>query len=84
MTEETFSVYYYSNEALGNIVECECRSVNFAEAAKWFAHHTTNVTAKTGLTARVIMTDNDDMIVAEWKYGKGITWPYPAWPVKGE
>jgi hypothetical protein len=75
MTEETFSVYYYSNEALGNIVERECAHVSLDEATKWFKHHTTNVTAKLGLTVRVIMTDSDDMIVAEWKYGKGITWP---------
>jgi hypothetical protein len=72
---ETFSVYYYSNEALGSIVECECKHVDLAEATKWFKHHTTNVCAVTGLTARVIITDSGDMIVAEWKYGEGITWP---------
>jgi hypothetical protein len=66
---ETFNVYYCSNEALGNIVECECKGVSLAEAAKWFKHHTTNVTAMTGLTVRVIMTDERDKIVAEWKYG---------------
>jgi hypothetical protein len=73
--DETYSVYYYSNAALGNICECECRNVDFEDAMRWFRHHTTNVTAVTGLTQRVIITDSGDAIVAEWKHGQGITWP---------
>lgn len=75
MTEELFSVWYFSNADLGNIQERECRSVPLEEAKKWFYHHTNNVTAKLGLTSRVIMVDSGDMIVAEWKYGQGIVWP---------
>ena len=69
---EVFSVYYTSNESLGNIQECECHLVDFETARKWFRHHTTNVTAKVGFTQRVIMTDGGDGIVAEWLYGKGL------------
>jgi len=72
---DTFSVWYYSNEALGSIKECECSGVGFAEATKWFKHHTTNVTANLGLTKRVIIVDSGDCIVAEWKHGKGVIWP---------
>lgn len=71
----TYSVWYFSNETLGNIQERECHSVSFEEACKWFRHHTTNVTAQVGLTQRVIITDSDDCIVAEWKYGEGVVWP---------
>lgn len=67
---EGFSVWYYSNEILGNIQECECEGVDLATATRWFIHHTTNVTARTGLTKRVIVVDSDDCIVAEWKHGE--------------
>jgi len=70
-----FSVYYTSNESLGSITECECRFVDVETAKKWFRHHTTNVTAMAGFTARVIITDGGDCIVAEWKYGQGVIWP---------
>ena len=79
MTNE-FSVYYTSSEALGSITECECKHVDADEAKKWFLHHSTNACAMAGFTARVIVTDAGDCIVAEWKYGKGITWP----PEEGE
>ena len=72
---ETFSVYYFSSEELGNIQECEVKHVDFDTACKWFRHHTTNVTANMGFTRRVIMTDGGDCIVAEWEYGKGLIWP---------
>lgn len=72
---ESFSVWYYSNEALGSIQECECEGVGFEEACRWFKHHTTNVTARVGFTKRVIIVDGNDCICAEWKHGLGITWP---------
>jgi hypothetical protein len=72
---ERYSVWYFSSPELGDIHERECHLVPLEEAMKWFKHHTTNVTAKTGLTQRVIMVDGGDQIVAEWKYGKGIVWP---------
>jgi hypothetical protein len=74
----TYSVWYFSNADLGNIAERECHSVSFEEAIKWFMHHTTNVTAKVGLTVRVIITDGNDFTVAEWKHGLGVIWPLPS------
>ena len=71
----TYSVYFTSSPALGSIQECE-GTFNFEEACKWFKHHTTNVCANVGFTHRVIIIDHlDDAIVAEWKFGEGITWP---------
>lgn len=78
---DKYSVWFYSNEALGNIQECEGDDMTFEEACKWFKHHTTNVTAQMGWTKKVIITDNDDTVVAEWIYGKGITWPKTGEPV---
>jgi hypothetical protein len=71
----TYSVYYYSNESLGSIQECEGNNFTWAEAVKWFKHHTTNVTANLGITVMVRIIDSDDYIVGEWKFGQGITWP---------
>jgi hypothetical protein len=75
MTPDLFSVYYFSNATLGNVQERECHLVPLEQALKWFKHHTHNVPAQLGLTERVLMTDGGDCIVAEWKYGQGITWP---------
>jgi hypothetical protein len=75
MTPNLFSVYYFSNATLGNIQERECYLVPLQQALKWFKHHSNSVSAQFGLTARVLMTDDSDRIVAEWKYGQGITWP---------
>jgi hypothetical protein len=71
----TYSTWFFSNESLGNLKECECSDVDLATASKWFRHHMTNVSAKVGWTQRVIITDSDDAIIAEWKFGQGITWP---------
>jgi hypothetical protein len=53
------------------------RDVSAAEAKKAFEHYTTSVAARTGMTVRVIITDDGDMINVEWEYGKGITFPTP-------
>jgi hypothetical protein len=71
----TYSVWFYSNPALGSIQECEGHFEDFEEALKWFKHHTTNVSANEGWTVMVRMIDSDDYIIGEWKYGQGITWP---------
>jgi len=68
-----YSVWAFSDKLSARL--CECDHVTFEEALHWFKHHTTNVTANTGMTSRVIITDGGDMIVAEWKHGQGITWP---------
>lgn len=71
----TYSVFYYSSQAFGNQYLAECQHEDLATASKWFRHHITNVEAKTGMTIRVVMTDSNDYIVAEWKHGEGIVWP---------
>jgi hypothetical protein len=71
----TYSVWYTSSPALGSIQECEGTFEEAEEAFKWFQHHTTNVTANMGWTHRVIITDSDDYIIAEWKFGEGVVWP---------
>jgi hypothetical protein len=54
------------------------RMVPAEEAAKAFKHYTTSVAAQMGVTTRVIITDGDDCISAEWTYEHGITFP-PEW-----
>jgi hypothetical protein len=49
--------------------------VSVEEAAKRAKFYTTNVSAKFGLTSRVIITDGGDCIAFEWEHGKGITYP---------
>jgi hypothetical protein len=71
----TYQVWYTSSPALGSIQECEGTFESAEEAFKWFQHHTTNVTANVGWTHRVIITDSDDYIIAEWKFGEGLVWP---------
>jgi len=71
----TYSVWYFSNEDLGDLQELEYSGEDFEIACKLFRHHTTNVAARVGWTKRVIITDSDDCILTEWKYGQGITWP---------
>lgn len=71
----TYSVWYYSNAALGSIQECECTGVDLVTARKWFDHHTTNVTAKMGWTVMVRVVDSNDCVIAEWRHGHGVTWP---------
>lgn len=53
------------------------RGVNAEEAVKAFKHYTTNVTARIGLTKRVILVDGSDCIAMEWIFGQGIVFPTP-------
>ena len=51
------------------------RNVDAEEAIKAARHYTDNVSAKMGLTKRVIITDGGDYCVFEWQFGKGVTFP---------
>lgn len=51
------------------------RFVSAEEAAKAAQHYCTSVGARIGTTVRVIITDGDDCISFEWKYGEGIVYP---------
>ena len=49
--------------------------VSLEEAVEVFNHYITCVGALVGTTVRVIITDGDDSISAEWKRDKGIVFP---------
>jgi len=51
------------------------RWVTAQEAWNAFVHFTTNPASKVGITYRVIITDGGDDTTAEWKFGKGLTYP---------
>ena len=75
MSRNEFSVYQFSTEEMGNIQERVREFVDVGEAMRAFMHYTNNVAVKLGFTARVIITDGGDYIVAEWKKGEGYTYP---------
>ncbi len=53
----------------------EIRFVDMKTAVNVFAFLCTNVAAQVGLTQRVIITDGDDFVNAEWQFGQGVTFP---------
>ena len=59
----------------GGEYDYECRNVDMETACRKFIFLTNNVSAKTGMTERVIITDRGDMTNMEWVHGKGITYP---------
>jgi hypothetical protein len=58
-----------------NGYEYVCRFVSAEEAVRTFKQYTHNVSAQTGLTRRVIITDGGDCINLEWQFKKGIVFP---------
>lgn len=69
---ETFSVCQFFEDGSYEYVR---RNVDAEDAAKAFHFYTHNVSARIGLTARVIVTDSGDYIAAEWHYRQGVTFP---------
>ena len=49
--------------------------VSAKEAVEAAYHYTHNVASELGITQRVIITDQDDYCVFEWKQGAGVTYP---------
>jgi uncharacterized protein YktA (UPF0223 family) len=72
---EKFNVVQFFNDG-GNSYEYVRQAVSVEEAIKAFKHYTTCVTARMGMTERVIITDMDDCVNVEWQYGKGIVFPF--------
>jgi hypothetical protein len=72
MVGEVFSVYQFFEDGSYERVR---EWVSLDEALKGAKHYCTNVTAKMGITKRVIITDTGDLIVFEWEYGKGVVFP---------
>ncbi len=51
------------------------RHVSVEEAVRAARHYTISVGAQIGSTRRVIVTDGDDYIVFEWRFGEGVIFP---------
>jgi hypothetical protein len=73
--EERFSVWQFSTSEFGNIQEKVRELVSAEEAMGAFGYYTNNVATTIGATARVIITDGGDSVVAEWKKDEGYTFP---------
>lgn len=69
-----FSVAQFFEDGTNEYVR---RFVSAKEAVLACKHYTHSVGAQIGNTVRVIITDGDDNINFEWKYGEGITYPPP-------
>ena len=55
--------------------EYVCRWVSAKQAFDVFQCYTRTAGAQIGTTVRVIITDGGDCTNAEWKFGKGLTYP---------
>ncbi len=71
---ETFSVCQFFSDESYEYVRRNIDAKSAVEAAK---HYTSSIGAQTGTTKRVIITDQDDYCVFEWKFGEGVTFPSP-------
>jgi hypothetical protein len=54
------------------------RWVSAEEAVAAAKHYTESVAARTGVTARVIITDGGDCTNFEWKFGEGVVFGGPS------
>ncbi len=72
MDEEKFSVYQFFPDGKWERVR---ELVDVHEALKAASHYITCVGAQVGTTVRVMITDNGDCCVFEWKRGEGVVFP---------
>lgn len=72
MTKELFSVVQFFPNGTYEYVRT---NVVYTEAVAAFNHYTNSVGAKMGITAKVIITDQDDLTCAVWQFGRGIVFP---------
>lgn len=70
----TFSVCQFFDDGSYEYVR---RNVPAEEAVTAARHYCNSISAQVGLTKRVIITDDDDCIVFEWKEGTVIFPPNP-------
>ena len=54
------------------------RNVYAQAASEAAAHYATSVGAQIGTTQRVIVTDSDDRLCWDWRYGRGVVYPPPS------
>lgn len=71
MEEEFNVVQFFDNDTY----EYVRRRVGAREAVETAAHYTRSVAAQAGIVNRVIITDDGDHTVFEWRYGAGVTFP---------
>lgn len=77
---ERFSVYqFFEDESYKRVRH----AVPIEEAEKAAKHYCTSVAARIGVTVRVIITDDGDYTVFEWKRGEGVVFPPIARPPEG-
>lgn len=69
MNPGEFSVYQYFRDGTYERVRW---LVDAEEAVNAAFHYSGNVTARMGLTRRVVITDGNDFINWEWQHGKGV------------
>jgi len=70
-----FSTYQFFGDGPNALNERVREFVCAEEAVDAAIFYTTNVSAKIGMTKRVIITDGGDCVVWEWQYGKGVIFP---------
>lgn len=73
--EETFSVVQFFKDGSNERI---AESISLIGATYKFRNYINTVGARIGTTVRVIITDGGDSTVAEWIFGKGITYPEAA------
>ena len=71
---ETFSVVQFFPNGTHEYLE---RSVPPQAAVERFFEAQLTVGARIGAVHRLIITDADDFIAAEWVFGRGLTFPRP-------
>ena len=71
--DERFHVTQFFADDAG--YERVAEAVDLAKAMEIATHYCTSVTARIGITTRVIITDMGDSIVFEWIYKKGVVFP---------
>lgn len=75
MAEDLFSVVQFFQDESYEYVRERVSAQEAVEAAK---HYCMSVGAQVGTTRRVIITDDGDDTVFEWKFREGITFPLEA------
>lgn len=71
---ERFNVYQFFDDATNEEVR---RGVTQEQAIKAVQHYTDCVASKMGIIRRVIITDDLDLTIFEWKFGEGVVFPTP-------
>jgi hypothetical protein len=71
---EKFNVVQFFDDGTYEYVR---RNVDAEEAVNAAKHYCTSVGAKLGMVRQVLITDQGDITVFQWKFGEGIVFPLP-------